>query len=291
VRHGGPWLRIDLARRRAPAVPGLRPLRIAHRGASARAPENTLAAFREAARLGADAIECDVRLCGDGKPVVIHDDTVDRTTDGRGAVARLALADLRRLDAGSWFATRFRGERIPTLEETFEFARGRCGLNLEVKGAAAGRPAPGVTAARAAAAAEVDATIRAVARSLAASGFREPLIVSSFSRQALIQARSAMPRVRLGLLVSRSLRGLRSAHRQARLDALHPHLRLASRRRVRLAHGLGLMVLFWTVNERHLMQRLLRLGADGLMTDDPALFLDLRAGDGKRPFLGRIRHR
>jgi glycerophosphoryl diester phosphodiesterase len=260
------------------SLPGLRPLRIAHRGASARAPENTLAAFREAVRLGADAVECDVRLSGDGKPVVIHDDTVDRTTDGRGAVSRLPLADLRRLDAGSWFATRFRGERIPTLEETFEVARGRCGLNLEVKSGASGAD-------------EAGATIRAVARSLAASGFREPLIVSSFSRQALIQARSTMPRVRLGLLVSRSLRGLRPAHRQAGLAAVHPHLRLASRRRVRLAHSLGLLVLFWTVNERRLIRRLLDLGADGLMTDDPALFLDLGAGAGKRSFLGRIRRR
>lgn len=278
MRQAGAGIRIDLARRRMPSLPGLGPMRIAHRGASARAPENTLAAFREAARLGADAIECDVRLCGDGKPVVIHDDTVDRTTDGRGAVARLTLADLRRLDAGSWFASRFRGERIPTLEETFEFARGRCGLNLEIKGAGAHADGDG-------------ATIRALARSLAATGFRGPLVVSSFSRQALILARAAMPRVRLGLLVSRSLRGLRAAHRLTGLAAVHPHVRLASRRRVRLAHALGLLVLFWTVNERRLIRRLLDLGADGLMTDDPALFLDLRAGDGKRSFLGRIRRR
>ena len=278
MRPAGPEVRIDLARRQALSLQGLRPLRIAHRGASARAPENTLAAFREAVRLGADAVECDVRLSGDGKPVVIHDDTVDRTTDGRGMVARLPLAELRRLDAGSWFASRFRGERIPTLEETFEFARGRCGLNLEIKGAAADADGDG-------------ATIRAVARSLAASGFRDPLIVSSFSRQALILARSAMPRVRLGLLVSRSLRGLRSAHRLTGLAAVHPHVRLASRRRMRLVHALGLLVLFWTVNERRLIRRLQDLGADGLMTDDPALFLDLRAGDGKRSFLGRIRRR
>ena len=80
---------------------------------------------------------------------------------------------------------------------------------------------------------------------------------------------------RLGFLASRSLRGVRALHRSARLFALHPHVRLAARYRVRLAHRLGLVVLFWTVNDVRLMHRLLALGCDGLMTDDPALFQDL----------------
>src|SRR3989442_9967523 len=99
--------------RRVPAVlPATlphRPLRIAHRGASARAPENTLAAFKEAIRLGADSIELDAHLSADGVPMVIHDDSVDRTTNGRGAVAALTCRSLRRLDAGAWFSSRFRG--------------------------------------------------------------------------------------------------------------------------------------------------------------------------------------
>jgi len=244
------------------------PLRIAHRGASARAPENTLAAFKEAIRLGADLIECDVHLSADGVPVIIHDDTVDRTTNGRGAVSTLACARLRRLDAGAWFSSRFRGERIPTLEEALECARGRCGLNLEIKGPSGrrrgGPAAPALTL-----------VARAVAGALRRTGFREPVIVSSFSTQALCAARSQMPHVRLGHLASRSLRGLRSAHRTLGLYAVHPHVRLAASRRVRLAHRLGLLVLFWTANDLRLMRRLLALGCDGLMTDDPALFQDL----------------
>jgi glycerophosphoryl diester phosphodiesterase len=248
------------------------PLRIAHRGASALAPENTLAAFKEAIRLGADLIECDVHLSADDVPVIIHDDTVERTTNGRGAVAALACSRLRRLDAGAWFSPRFRGERIPTLEEALECARGRCGLNIEIKGPSRHRRAG---PAAAAAAAGVSRVARAVSGALRRTGFKEPVIVSSFSLQALRAARAHMPHVRLGHLASRSLRGLRAAHRTLGLHAVHPHVRLATSRRVRLAHRLGLIVLFWTVNDVRLMRRLLALGCDGLMTDDPALFQKL----------------
>ncbi|MBZ0251997.1 MAG: hypothetical protein K8I02_01540, partial [Candidatus Methylomirabilis sp.] len=93
-------------------------LRIAHRGASGECPENTLAAFGRALEIGVDMVEFDVHLSRDGVPVVIHDDDVRRTTDGRGLVKDLTLAELRRLDAGGWKDARFAGERIPTLEET-----------------------------------------------------------------------------------------------------------------------------------------------------------------------------
>lgn len=253
-----------------------RPLRIAHRGASARAPENTLAAFREAIRLGADAVELDVHLSADGVPVVIHDETVDRTTGGHGAVAALAYRDLRRLDAGAWFSSRFRGERIPALKEVLELARGRCGLNIEIKEPPARGRRPPAKARHPLQAARPDAVARAVAQALLRAAFKEPVVVSSFSARALRQARAAMPRIPLGLLASRSLRGLRAVHRSVRLHAVHPHVRLASIRRVRLARRLGLAVVFWTVNDPRLMRRLIALGCDGLMTDDPALFQDLR---------------
>jgi glycerophosphoryl diester phosphodiesterase len=93
---------------------------VGHRGAAAYAPENTIPSIEEALRLGAKAVELDVRLTADGIPVVLHDATVDRTTDGRGPVAAYSLHDLQRLDAGSWMDTRFAGTRIPTLEEALE---------------------------------------------------------------------------------------------------------------------------------------------------------------------------
>ncbi len=106
---------------------------IAHRGASDDAPENTLSAFRRAVELKADWFECDVTSTKDGRLVVIHDDTVDRTTDGTGRVVDLTFDELRRLDAGSWKGAGFAGERIPTLEETLELARGRSGAYVEIK--------------------------------------------------------------------------------------------------------------------------------------------------------------
>ena len=96
---------------------------IAHRGASGHAPENTLAAFKRAIALGATFIETDLQLSRDSRFVAIHDDAVSRTTNGQGKVHDLSLADLRRLDAGSWFGSEFTGERIPTLEEILEFSK------------------------------------------------------------------------------------------------------------------------------------------------------------------------
>src|SRR5258707_9016841 len=96
---------------------------IAHRGASGNAPENTMAAFRKAVALGATFIETDLQLSRDARFVAIHDATVNRTTNGQGAVHDMTLAELRKLDAGSWFGSEFAGERIPTLEEIFEFSK------------------------------------------------------------------------------------------------------------------------------------------------------------------------
>lgn len=114
---------------------------IAHRGASDKAPENTLVAFERALEQGADALECDVHLSADGEVIVIHDETVDRTTDGHGPVAEMTVAELQRLDAGSWKDRRFAGQRIPTLSEVSELARGRAQLFIELKGASPELPA------------------------------------------------------------------------------------------------------------------------------------------------------
>lgn len=114
---------------------------VAHRGASDRYPENTLLAFERALEAGADAIECDVHLTADGEVVVIHDATVDRTTNGHGEVAALTLDELRQLDAGSWKDARFSGQRIPTLREVAELVRGRVPLFVEVKGRSPELPA------------------------------------------------------------------------------------------------------------------------------------------------------
>lgn len=107
---------------------------IAHRGASDRFPENTLIAFQEALEQGADGVECDVHLTADGEVVVIHDSTVDRTTDGSGVVAEMTLAQIEQLDAGSWKHGRFAGQRVPTLHQVAELVRDRAQLFIELRG-------------------------------------------------------------------------------------------------------------------------------------------------------------
>jgi glycerophosphoryl diester phosphodiesterase len=257
---------------RAPRAPG-RILRIAHRGASRHAPENTLAAFSIAIDQGIDAIEFDVRLTRDGVPVVLHDDRLDRTTDGRGPVAAASFAAVRRLDAGSWFDPRFRGERVPTLAEVLDCAGDRCGVNIEMKTAADRGHL--VWSRRLAARSEAGRLADAVAREVRRARCSGLLLISSFSRGALQAARDRLPRTRLGLLVSRSARGTAQAHRALRLYSLHPHARLASRRRLAAARRRGLRVIAWPVNDIATLRRLAELGVDGIISDDPLLFRSL----------------
>jgi len=236
------------------------PLLIGHRGASASAPENTLAAFARAFDDGADWVECDVRLTADGAPIVLHDATLDRTTDGRGRAARRTLDEVKRLDAGAWFGRRFASQRVPTLAEVLACARHRGGVNIELKCDPAAGPVREAHRRLA----------RAVAAAIAAARFPGPIVVSSFSRPALRAARAAMPRACLGYLVSRSARGTNALHRAIGLWSLHPHVRLATPARFAAARRLGLRLLAWGVDDPGEAGRLAALGADGLMADDPA---------------------
>src|SRR5215471_15400951 len=112
---------------------GGRPYVIGHRGAMGHAPENTFASFRKGFELGAPLLELDVHLSADGQLVVIHDETVDRTTNGSGRVADMSTAEIRRLDAGSWFGCAFAGEPVPMLSEVLQWMHGRVGLVIELK--------------------------------------------------------------------------------------------------------------------------------------------------------------
>lgn len=239
----------DATRNRSPSA--RRPRNFAHRGASGRAPENTLLAFRYAFELGADAIECDVQLSADGFPVILHDATLDRTTNGRGPVAARSLEELRRLDAGA-------GERIPTLQEVLDLCREAGKLvNLEVKADSL---------------AEAQAIARVVGQALEQGQHHERALVSSFWLPGVAALKQAYPTIRTATLHGglrwRFLSMLRAAQ-ECGANAIHPQSALVSRGLVEAAHAAGLEVNVWTVDQPKTMQRLLSWGVDGIMTNYP----------------------
>lgn len=242
-----------------------RPLNLAHRGASAYAPANTLAAFRLAEELGADGVELDVHLSADGAIVVIHDFTVDRTTDGSGRVRDMTLGELKRLDAGAWFDARFAGQRIPTLDEVVEALGGGMWLNIELKTFSP----------------RDQGLERAVVKLVQRRGIRRRVILSSFSPLALWRVRRLDPSLATGLLYDATLPlplwrlWLRPLGRPA---ALHPHHRLVDARYIAWARAGGYRVHTWTVDDPAEMRRLIRLGVDGIITNRPDVLRETIGG-------------
>ncbi|HWP66100.1 MAG TPA: glycerophosphodiester phosphodiesterase family protein [Candidatus Limnocylindria bacterium] len=227
---------------------------IAHRGASGTCPENTLAAFRRAEAVGAHMIELDVQLSRDGEVVVMHDDTLERTTDGHGPVARWTLAEMQRLDAGSWFGPEFAGERVPTLGEVL--AAIRLPINVELK--------PGGGEGLEARALEV----------VRAAGALERIVFSSFDPDALHRLRGLTADAQLGVLWARStLSPAIALAKRVAARGLHLRKTLASPEHLAAAREAGLLTRVWTVNEPREFARLKRAGVDGVFTDYPERFL------------------
>ncbi len=231
---------------------------IGHRGAKATAPENTLAGIRQAKTEGASWVEFDVKLTSDGHAVLMHDETVERTTDGRGFVRQMTLAELRKLDAGVRFGPTWRGEKVPTLIEALALmAELDMGFNLEIK------PCPGREA----------ETARVALADVAAhwSAERPVPVISSFKPAALAAAREAAPHLPRGYLAETLPPDW--AVRVAQFDCLtvHPCWRALTRAQIAAAKAGGHPVLVWTVNEPARARELVAWGVDSLITDCPAL--------------------
>ncbi len=226
----------------------VRPFIWAHRGASCAAPENTMAAFSRALESGADGIELDLHLSRDGVPVVIHDETLERTTSGQGPVVQLEAAELQQLDAGSWFSPEFAGEPLPTLAEVLEVYGGKLRLNLEIKQFEAG------------------SAVLALLR-------HHPnvdIVVSSFDHDLLCRMRAADPLLPLAVLLDEGnwRRALQTA---VALDArtFHPAAELVTRPMVSACSHAGVSVHVWTVDDPGRARSLIRAGVSGLFTNDP----------------------
>ncbi len=236
--------------------PGSAPLVIAHRGSSGVAPENTLASFELAVSQGATAVECDVVLSADAVPIVIHDTTLDRTTNGSGAVSTLAWSDLARLDAGSWKDPKYGPERLVRLGDLLRQANGRARVIIELK---AGDP---------------DTLAQTTLEAIEANPGVDTAVIS-FVPAVVEAVRRAIPGVAVGYLYSRHWpwatdhADVISRARAIGAHFVSPEYSLATDELCSVAHRAGMPVSVWTCNDPESMRGLALAGVDAITTDWP----------------------
>jgi len=232
---------------------------IGHRGAAARAPENTLAGFRVAKSLGCIWVEFDVRLTGDSVLVVCHDDRLERTTSGRGAISKLPIATIRELDAGGWFDARFAGERVPTLDETLTLCRELdLGVNVEIKAERGqGRAAAGAVA----------ASLDRIA------GKPPPVLISSFLEDAVAEAAKRMPTVPRAMLFRKLPGNWTEIAGELGCAAINADQRYLSEGLVANVCAAGYPVLAYTVNDAARARQLFGWGVTSVFSDAPDIML------------------
>lgn len=243
-----------------------RPLVCAHRGVRVAQPENTIPAFAAAVEAGCDAVELDVHVTADRRLAVIHDATVDRTTDGHGDVAAMTAAQLGELDAGAWRGAGYAGARIPLLDEVLELCRGRVLVLVELKASAGDQPdAPDLVA----------AAIRDAA-------MEESALLLAFDHRHLARSRSTAPwlgRVALCETAPSDAASLLTGLDAAALGPLHE---VVTEELCSTVHGLGRQVVTWTVNDPERAAVLVDSGVDVVISDDP-----VRVGPAVRAALRR----
>jgi len=233
-----------------------RPLNLGHRGAPKAAPENTIASFQKAREMGADGVELDVMLCADGKVVVIHDSSVNRTTDGHGRVSELALAQLKALDAGSWFGPQFAGEPIPTLREALEWAGDDMLLNIELKDFSL----------------DANGLEQKVIAMVRDYGAEHRVLLSSFNPLRIWRVKYLAPSLHTGLIYKQRLPiFLRRAWLRllARPDALHPEYKMVTDAYLLWARRKGYRINVWAPDQASEMQRLIAQKIDMIITNRP----------------------
>ncbi len=252
----------------------------AHRGGAGLAPENTLAAFRNALAMGVDVLEMDLHVTADGEVVVIHDPTLERTTTGRGYVRATALADLQRLDAGSWFNAQFAGERVPTLRAVLDLVRGsgnnRVRLNIETKYEPSAPTPP------------QDFEERAL-RVIREAGMIDRVIIQSFYYPSLARVKTldrSVPTAALRAATDPTPDPV-AVVRAAPADIYSPSIRLVSRATVDAVHRAGIPIVPWTVDDPTQMERLLEMGigtlrGDGIITNYPDRLIQALRAKGLR---------
>ncbi|MDA1476065.1 glycerophosphodiester phosphodiesterase [Bacillus changyiensis] len=231
---------------------------IAHRGASAYAPENTFAAFEKARELSADFIELDVQMTRDNKLAVIHDDRVDRTTNGTGFVRHFTMHELEKLDAGSWFSPSFQGEKIPTLEAVLQKYHKKMGLLIEIKSS---KTQPGIE--------------KSLGKLIDQFGFSLNIIVQSFDSEAIKTLHRLYPSLPTAVLIRPRL-GLFSRHQLQYISSFAQYVNMKQTMLnpflIKSVHRHGMKAFAWTVNGQKTGRRLQSWKIDGIITDYPDYF-------------------
>ncbi|TLS38283.1 glycerophosphodiester phosphodiesterase [Pseudalkalibacillus caeni] len=232
-----------------------------HRGAAGTAPENTMVSFQAALGSGAEGIELDVQLTKDGVPVVVHDEKLNRTTDGHGWVKDFALAEIKTLDAGSWFSEGFSGERIPTLKETVHWAKAtNLLLNIEFKTAYI--PYKGIE--------------KAVIDCIKAFDMENRVILSSFNHYSLIRAHEYAPNIETAVLFMEKLVSPGSYASKINARSLHPYWPIVDEVLLDETNKLKMAVRPFTVNEEAAIKQLIEKGCSAIITDFPAKAVQIR---------------
>ncbi len=236
------------------------PFVIAHRGASAYAPENTIASFRKAYELGATWLEFDVVLSADNEAIIFHDDELRRTTNGTGQIAKLDFKQLRELDAGSWFNKNFVGEKIPSLIEVIHFLnKYTMGANIELK------PAEGQ-----------GIQLAKIVLDMIEQEWRDispPPLLSSFDWQCLAAVRDINKKVALGLLVDQWVEEALDMAEQLQCCSIHVNQKYLSQKIITEIKASGRLVLSYTVNDAERARQLKDWGVDAVFTDHPNIII------------------
>ncbi|HEY9790453.1 MAG TPA: glycerophosphodiester phosphodiesterase [Candidatus Obscuribacterales bacterium] len=229
------------------------PLIIAHRGGRRWAPENTLAAFKRSVDAHVDGIELDIHRCKTGELIVIHDETLQRTTNGAGLVKDKTLAELKSLDAGSWYKPEFKDERLPLLSEVLDLVDGKCSVNVEIKDTPIAYP--GID----------DALIELLSH----YKYPEKIIVSSFDHAILKSFHAKAPQYKVGFLDAAIPASIGEYAQIVGATAWNPDYEVLRTDAVTDAHAAGLKIFTWTVNKPEEWNKLNKMGVDGIITDDP----------------------
>ncbi|NGP89331.1 glycerophosphodiester phosphodiesterase [Fodinibius halophilus] len=234
---------------------------IAHRGASAYYPENTMAAFEGAVAMDAEMIELDVLMSKDGVPVVFHDLALDDHTNGNGYIPQYTVEKLKKLDAGSWFDKKFADQRIPTLEEVLQFASGKIALNIEIKTEAVSD--------------QVEGGVEQKSLELVKQyGMEKHVLFSSFDYRAVEHLKQLDPEVSVALLYNKHQSQRQLPHQQVgkfSADAFNCSFRQFSKKWSRNLKKHGIPHFIYTVNSKRKMKKLIKAGVSGIFTNKPDL--------------------